>query len=210
MAAQAIPAPTVRLTGPNRRAQLTEVATALFAERGFAGTTMDDVAQAAGVTKPVVYHHFSSKQALYDELVDKVAAELVVVISDAAVAAGSPRRQVEDGMAAYFSYVADHREAFFLLYGRDGRSDRAGGDPMAAIEDVIIEVVDPLIDADLDPRYRRVLASAVVSMAEGVARRWLRLSEGNSAMSRHDEAQDLARAVAALAWGGLRTVGDRA
>ena len=66
------------------------MALALFAERGYRATTMDDVAEAAGVTKPLVYQHFSSKRALYLELVDSVARELLAAVARATAAAEGP------------------------------------------------------------------------------------------------------------------------
>jgi AcrR family transcriptional regulator len=62
-----------RLTAGQRRRQLVAVALELFARRGYRATTMDDIAEAAGVTKPLVYQHFSSKRALYLELVNSIA-----------------------------------------------------------------------------------------------------------------------------------------
>src|SRR5580704_9006247 len=88
-----------RLTAGQRRRQLFAVALELFAQRGYRATTMDDIAEAAGVTKPLVYQHFSSKRALYLELVDSIAQELVGAVRRAVAAAEGPRRQVELGFA---------------------------------------------------------------------------------------------------------------
>src|SRR5271155_5276743 len=108
-----------RLTAGQRRRQLVAVALELFAQRGYRSTTMDDIAEAAGVTKPLVYQHFSSKRALYLELVDSVAQEVVTAIGRATSAASGPRQQVELGLAAYFDLVIAHENAFRLLYGRN-------------------------------------------------------------------------------------------
>src|SRR3984957_7397152 len=106
-----------RLTGGERREQLIAVALELFARRGYRATTMDDIAEAAGVTKPLVYQHFSSKRALYLELVDSIAQELVGAVRRAVAAAEGPRRQVELGFAAYFRLVISREAEFRLLYG---------------------------------------------------------------------------------------------
>src|ERR1700684_4694821 len=106
------------LTAEQRRQQLVAVALELFAQRGYRSTTMDDIAEAAGVTKPLVYQHFSSKRALYLELVDSIAQALLLAVRTAVMEAEGPRQQVEKGFAAYFGLVV-HREAEFrLLYGR--------------------------------------------------------------------------------------------
>src|SRR5271168_5070499 len=88
-------APTRRLSANERRQQLFSVALELFASRGYRATTMDDIAEAAGVTKPLVYQHFSSKRALYLELVESVSAELLAAIAQATASADGPRQQVE-------------------------------------------------------------------------------------------------------------------
>src|SRR5580704_14737357 len=94
-----------RLTAEQRRQQLFAVSLGLFAQRGYRATTMDDIADAAGVTKPLLYQHFSSKRALYLELVNSIAQELLIAIRGAVMRANGPRQQVEMGFAAYFRLV---------------------------------------------------------------------------------------------------------
>src|SRR6202020_2995822 len=91
---------TRRLTAGQRRRQLVSVALELFARRGYRATTMDDIAEAAGVTKPLVYQHFSSKRALYLELVNSIAQELLIAVRTGVMEAEGPRQQVEKGFAA--------------------------------------------------------------------------------------------------------------
>src|SRR5215469_2739183 len=115
----AIQAAPRRLTAEQRRRQLFAVALELFAQRGYRSTTMDDIAEAAGVTKPLLYQHFSSKRALYLELVDTIAVDLLTEIRKAVMKADGPRQQVELGFAAYFRLVVSKEAEFRLLYGRD-------------------------------------------------------------------------------------------
>src|SRR6516165_9718576 len=133
-----------RLTAEQRRHQLFAVALELFAQRGYRSTTMDDIAEAAGVTKPLLYQHFSSKRALYLELVDSIAQDLLSAIRSAVLAADGPRQQVELGFAAYFGLVVDHEAEFRLLYGRDHADDRELGRALRTVEDAIAEAIDPL------------------------------------------------------------------
>ncbi len=209
--------PGRRLTADARRRQLFEVALSLFAEHGYPATTMDDIAEAAGVTKPLVYQHFESKRALYLELMDVFSTELVTRIVKATATAQGPRQQVELGFAAYFELMVDNEQAFRLLYGRDAPDDPELGAALRRVEDTIAQAIDPLIDAGLDPEHRLLLAHAVVGMAEGASRHWLttqgRLpsdgSDGANAARRsgdHDEAAALAARLADLAWAGLRQV----
>ena len=198
-----------RLTADARRRQLFAIALELFAERGYSATTMDDIAVAAGVTKPLVYQHFESKRALYLELLDVVATELTENIVTATARANGPRQQVEFGFAGCFALMVEHESAVRLLYGRDAPDDLELGAALHRVEATIAEAIDPLIDADLDPEHRRLLAHAVVGMAEGVSRHWLESQRDRSASTkeaRADEASRLAAQVADLAWAGLRQV----
>lgn len=212
-----------RLTGDERRRQLFDVALRLFAERGYESTTMDEIAEAAGVTKPLLYQHFSSKRALYLELVDSVAEALLAEIGTATAAAPGPREQVEDGFAAYFRMLVTHETAFRLLYGRSSPTDPDLGSALRKVEDAIAEAIDPLIAAGLDAAHRRFLAYAVVGMAEGTSRHWIEargdvtgpgLDASGEAQGEprsdvqwlDEEAQRLASRLANLAWAGLRAV----
>ena len=213
VAAAPAPAPSGpvprRLTADARRRQLFDTALDLFAERGYAATTMDDIAVAAGVTKPLVYQHFESKRALYLELLDVVATELTERIVLATATADGPRQQVELGFAGCFALLIENESAFRLLYGRDAPDDPELGAALRRVEETIAEAIDPLIDAGLDPEHRRLLAHAVVGMAEGAGRHWLESRGGRPAgdrAARADEASRLAAQVADLAWAGLRQV----
>jgi AcrR family transcriptional regulator len=208
-------APARRLTADQRRRQLFDVALELFAERGYRATTMDDIAEAAGVTKPLLYQHFSSKRALYLLLAASVAQEMLEAIAEASAAAEGPRQQVEMGFAAYFRLVATREPAFRLLYGRDHGDDEELGLALRRVEDSMAEAIDPLIDAGLDDNHRRLLAYAVVGMTEGVSRHWLAqraaVADGaEGAPASPDDvdadAQRLATRIADLAWAGLRSV----
>jgi len=206
--AGALQASARRLTAEQRRQQLYTVALELFAQRGYRATTMDDIAEAAGVTKPLLYQHFSSKRALYLELVDSIARELLSAIRDAVMRADGPRQQVELGFAAYFRLVVSREAEFRLLYGRDHADDQELGRALRTVEDAIAEAIDPLIDAGLEPDHRRLLAYGIVGMAEGASRRFMeQRPEGKSdAAVVDEEAQRLAGRMADLAWAGLRSV----
>ncbi len=207
-----------RLPAEQRRSQLFDVALVLFAERGYSATTMDDIAEAAGVTKPLLYQHFDSKRALYLELCEAISQRIIAQVAEATAVAAGPRQQVELGFAAFFSLVADDEAAFRFLWGRDVPDDPEVGKALRRVEDAIAEAIDPLIDAGLDPEHRLTLAHAVVGMAEGACRRWIdsrqfHYAEGGDildddarAVSRHAEAERMAVRLADLAWAGLRQV----
>jgi len=203
--ADTLQSPARRLPAEQRRQQLFSVALELFARRGYRATTMDDIAEMAGVTKPLVYQHFSSKRALYLELVDSIAAELLSAVRAAVLAAEGPRQQVEMGFAAYFRLVINREAEFRLLYGRDHAEDKELGRALRLVEDAIAEAIDPLIDAGLDDHHRRLLAYAVVGMAEGASRRFIAQRTAGE-VDAEDDAQRMAQRVADLAWAGLRSV----
>ena len=166
---------------------------------------MDDIAEAAGVTKPLLYQHFSSKRALYLELVDSIAQDLLAAIRKAVMQADGPRQQVELGFAAYFRLVVRNEAAFRLLYGRDHADDLELGRALRTVEDAIAEAIDPLIAAGLDDDHRRLLAYGIVGMAEGASRRFIEQRASGGAAA-DGEAQKLAGRMADLAWAGLRSV----
>ena len=194
-----------RLTAEQRRQQLFAVALELFAQRGYRATTMDDIAERAGVTKPLLYQHFSSKRALYLELVDSIAQDLLTAIRTAIIRAEGPRQQVELGFAAYFELVVSNEAEFRLLYGRDNADDQELGRALRTVEDAIAEAIDPLIDAGLEDDHRRLLAYGIVGMAEGASRHFMAHRPDTDA-ELGEEARRLAGRMADLAWAGLRSV----
>ena len=191
-------APTIRLPAARRRRQLLEVALRVFAERGFHPTSMNDLAEAAGVTKPVLYQHFGSKRELYLELLDDVGTRLRESIDKATSEATTPREQVERGFSAYFHFVAEHQAAFQVLFGGGSRRDEEFAAHARRVEDTIADAVAALIEVPgLRGDDRRLLAHGIVGLAEGTGRHWLR----DGATGDPDE---LAARVAELAWAGLR------
>jgi AcrR family transcriptional regulator len=206
--------PGRRLTADARRRQLFATALRLFAERGYAAATMDDIAEAAGVTKPLLYQHFESKRALYLELMDVFAGVVVTRIVEATASADGPRQEVERGFAAYFALMVENEAAFRLLYGREAPADQELSEARRRVEETIAQAIDPLIDAGLEPGHRLLLAHSVVGMAEGAGRHWLdarqqQAADAGGATTPVDPAEEAARLavrVADLAWAGLRQV----
>ena len=104
-----------RMSGPERRAQLLEVARQVFGRNGFHGVSMEEVARQAGVTKPILYDHFPSKEALYLALLDEDAAALEQSVRSALGASTGNRQRIADSFAAYFNFVDEHAEGFKLM-----------------------------------------------------------------------------------------------
>lgn len=188
---------SVRLPASERREQLLSVALAVFAREGFHGTAMSDVADAAGVTKPVLYQHFSSKRELYLALLDDVGRQLRSTIAEATSQASGPHEQVQQGFAAWFTWVADESDGFRLLFGSGNRRDVEFATAVRHVEDALADAIAPLIQAGLDPVHQQTLAWALVGMAETAARRLTATGEPFDALR-------VARQVSDLAWAGLR------
>jgi len=189
---------TTRLPAAERRQQLLDVALESFSKQGFHQTSMNDIADAAGVTKPVLYQHFGSKRDLFLELLRELGGRLREAVGKAAVEAGGPRQQVENGMRAYFRWVQEHRAGFEILFDGDTRRDREFMSEAVKVERDIAETIASLIVVEgLGDERRRLLAYGIVGLSETTCRHWL-----------HNKldltADELAAQVAELAWGGLR------
>lgn len=174
----------------------------LFAERGFDGTSMADLAEAAGVTKPVLYQHFGSKRDLYRELLEEVAHRLLESVEKAAAAAHGPHAQVRAGFSAYFGFVADERSAFQLMFLGGSRHDRELTAAVDRLEDSMSDVIAPLIVAEIGPRERRQMALALVGMAEAAGRK----AVTDPGLLGPGGLEELAGVLAELAWAGLRGI----
>jgi AcrR family transcriptional regulator len=189
-----------RLPAARRRPQLLGVAREVFAASGFHATSMNDVAEAAGVTKPVLYQHFRSKRDLYREVLADVGSRLLDEITKATAAADTQREQVERGFTAYFRFVGDDPAAFQVFFGGGTRRDDEFASLVAQVERAIAEAIAALIDVDgLASDERRLLAQGLVGLAEGISRSWMTDHE-------REPPERLARLVADLAWRGLRGI----
>src|SRR6266540_5708396 len=105
-----------RLPAPARRAQLLDVARRVFARDGYRGSSMEAIAEAAGVTKPVLYQHFSSKHALYSSLLEAELGQLTVALERAFDVAEGNEERLRLGFGAYLGFVEAHEDAFRLLF----------------------------------------------------------------------------------------------
>jgi AcrR family transcriptional regulator len=189
---------SIRLPAEQRRRQLLDVACQQFATRGFHTTSMDDVAAAAGVTKPVLYQHFPSKRALFTELLDDVGHSLITELTTATSAAHSGRERVEEGFAAYFRFVTGNEAAFRVLFGASARNDPEFAEIVERVLDDAADAISLLIEINATEAHRRVLAHGLIGIAEATSRDAL-TDDGSDPAT-------LARWVSELAWFGLRGV----
>ncbi len=187
-----------RLPAAQRRAQLLQVALETFSADGYANTTMDLVARRAGVTKPVLYQHFSNKHGLFLELLRDVADRLGSMVAHATSHTGTPREMVHAGIATYFRFVFENPQEFQLLFGEGLRSESDFASLVAQVEGEFADHIAGLIAIeDMTADDRRLLANGIVGMAESAAR-YVLLD-----IDAHD-CSTVSNRVADLLWSGLR------
>lgn len=187
-----------RMPRTERRAQLLEVALAVFVEQGYHAASMDEIADRAGVSKPVLYQHFPGKLELYLALLETSCAEVVEGVREALASTTDNRKRVQATMALWYDYVADQGAAFRLVFESDLTSDPAVRrlvdgvieDSAAAIAEVIRE------DTGLPGTAAHQLAVSLVGMGHVGARTWL---DTRSTLSK-EQAVELA---SGLAWRGI-------
>ncbi len=185
-----------RLSRSARRAQLLVAARDVFADQGYHAAAMDDIAERAGVSKPVLYQHFPGKLELYQALLTTYADELVAHVRSALVTTANNEERVQAAVAAYFDFVAGEGKAYRLIFGSDLRGEATGvveGALNRCIETVAEAVTT---DAGLDAARARLLAVGLVGLSQVAAQYWLDSDQGVS----RDEAVAL---LASLAWRGL-------
>ena len=125
-----------RLTGEERRAAILDSALAVFGERGYHASSIDDIARAGGTSKALIYEHFDSKQELYAELLDQHAGELFKRLAAAIEEAGREgSARLAAGLDAFYGFVEEHRVAWRMLF-------REANDPemVTALERIVGEV----------------------------------------------------------------------
>ncbi|WP_110945818.1 TetR/AcrR family transcriptional regulator [Streptomyces avicenniae] len=187
-----------RMTGTERREQLLDIGRTLFAERGFDGTSVEEIAAKAGVSKPVVYEHFGGKEGLYAVVVDREMSRLLEMVTGA-LTAGHPRELLEQAAFALLDYIEQSTDGFHILV-RDSPVAQATGTFASLIGDIATRVEDILghefksrgFDAKLAPMY----AQALVGMVALTGQWWLNV--------RRPKKGEVAAHLVNLAWHGLQ------
>jgi AcrR family transcriptional regulator len=192
-----------RLSGTERRAQLIDVGRAVFAKRGYEGTSMEEIADRAKVSKPIVYEHFGGKEGLYAVVVDREMDYVVRRIVEA-IATGSPRERVEQASLAFLTYVQDHPDGFAVL-SQDSPLTSTRGRLSSLLNELAERVGDLFAtsfkEAGYDPRASPIYAHALVGMVTFVGKWWTEV--------RKPSVDEVAKHIGALAWMGLRHLPKR-
>ncbi|GAA4093316.1 TetR/AcrR family transcriptional regulator [Nocardioides kongjuensis] len=193
----------VRLPRRERRAQLLSAALEVFVAQGYHAAAMDDIAERAGVSKPVLYQHFPGKLELYLAILDAACDSIIANCRKALDSTHDNKQRVAATIDAFYAYVGHDTGAFRLVFESDltnepavrGHIDRVTTECADLIATVIAE------DTALPPAASQLLAVSLVGMAQVSARFWLTENEGAMAGLGRDEATAL---VAGLAWRGIR------
>jgi AcrR family transcriptional regulator len=164
----------LRLPRAQRERQMLDVARALFAARGFAAVTMDEVAAAVGVTKPLLYTYYGNKERLYLACVEPAAEALLQTVVNAVRGATDPPEALRRGLLAFFAFLDGDREAWRVLHDE---TIPAGGE-IAAHVAAYRARMEALVTASLrertESRAVEPLSVAIVGAAEALGRWWLR------------------------------------
>ncbi|AZM53710.1 TetR/AcrR family transcriptional regulator [Streptomyces sp. WAC 01529] len=186
-----------RMTGAERREQLLDIGRTLFAAKGFEGTSVEEIAAKAGVSKPVVYEHFGGKEGLYAVVVDREMRQLLDMVTSA-LTAGHPRELLEQAAFALLDYIETYTDGFRILV-RDSPVAQSTGTFASLISDIATQVEDILgqefkgrgFDQKLAPLY----AQALVGMVALTGQWWLDVRKPKKA--------EVAAHLVNLAWHGL-------
>jgi AcrR family transcriptional regulator len=187
-----------RLPRHERRRQLLDAALELFVTRGYHAAAMDEIAERAGVSKPVLYQHFPGKLELYLALLDESVDTLVDKVRDALKSNPENKQRVAATFGAYFEYVGGQGQAYRLVFESDlgnepavrARLDRGQRECAAMVSQVVRE------DAGISGDEAHLLSVGMVGMAQVTARYWLTSRDRIP----REAAEQL---VARLAWRGI-------
>jgi AcrR family transcriptional regulator len=187
-----------RLPREERARQLLEVAAEVFAERGVRGTTMGDIAARAGVTKPIVYDHFRSKDSLIAAVVTGAGATLREALVAAVAAAPTGEQALADALGAYFRFVEERRTGLHSLLSEGLGSGTEAAQALEQVRDELAGLIATLLARHLSgvaPAQARPYSEIVVGAAERLATR--------PAAAQPEDPERLVRHVMDVLWTGF-------
>lgn len=187
-----------RLPKPARRRQLLGAAREVFVAQGYHAAAMDEIADRAGVSKPVLYQHFPGKLDLYLALLDEGADALTATVRAALESTTDNKQRVSATFTAFFDFVGSTNQAFRLVFESDLRNEAAVRDRLDRTMQDCAEMVSEVIraDAGIGKEAAQLLGMGLVGMAQVTATYWLSTNH----MIPKDAAEQL---IARLAWRGI-------
>jgi AcrR family transcriptional regulator len=189
-----------RLTAAQRRIQLLGVGRQVFASKGYNGGSVEEIARAAKVSKPIIYEHFGSKDGLYAVIVDREMDALVQRIAQR-ISEGSARQRFEGAVLAFLTYVKEEPDGFLVLT-RDAPMTIAGRGMPNVISDLAERIGDIFNQqfkaAGLNKKLAPLYAHALIGMVTLVGQWWIE--------NQQLDIETVAKHVAAIGWMGLRHI----
>ncbi|SEG99131.1 transcriptional regulator, TetR family [Nonomuraea solani] len=186
-----------RMSGAERREQLISIGRTLFAEKGFDGTSIEEIAATAQVSKPVVYEHFGGKEGVYAVVVDREMQKLLGMITEA-LAASHSLIKLERAALALLRYIEESSEGFRILV-RDSHAASGTGTFASLISEIASQVEDVLADEfasrGYDPKLAPMYAQMLVGMVALTGQWWLDV--------RKPGREEVAAHLVNLSWNGL-------
>jgi AcrR family transcriptional regulator len=191
------------MSGKERREQLIQISRTLFAEKGFDGTSVEEIAATANVSKPVVYEHFGGKEGVYAVVVDREMQKLLGMVTEA-LSASHSLIKLERAALALLAYVEENSEGFRILV-RDSHAASGTGTFASLINDIASQVEDVMvnefIERDYDPKLAPMYAQMLVGMVALTGQWWLDV--------RKPPREEVAAHLVNLAWNGLTGLDPR-
>jgi AcrR family transcriptional regulator len=198
------PRPKTRMTGTQRREQLIGIGRTVFAERGYEAASVEEIAERADVSKPLVYEHFGGKEGLYAVIVDREVRTLVDSILSALDVTTHPREAVEGSALAFLTYIEEHREGFQILV-RDAPVGTTTGTLPSVLGEVAARAESILAQhfkaRGYEPKLAPLYARALVGMVTLVGQWWLDSGKPKRA--------EVVAHIVNLAWNGLKDLDTR-
>jgi AcrR family transcriptional regulator len=191
------------MTGKERRQQLLDIGRHLFAERGFEGTSIEEIAAQADVSKPVVYEHFGGKEGLYAVVVDREVERLLTMVTTLLEGEHNDQK-FEAAAVALLRYIDENSDGFRILV-RDSNPGSVSGTYGTMLSDIAMQVeyimADFLRSRGRDPKLAPMYSQMMVGMVAFTGQWWLD--------ARKPRLEEVASNLIDIAWNGLAHLNDR-
>jgi AcrR family transcriptional regulator len=190
-----------RLPRDERRGQLLVAASEVFVDRGYHAAGMDEIADRAGVSKPVLYQHFSSKLELYLAVLAQHVDNMVSSVRQALRTTTDNRLRVRAAVQAFFEFIEHDGQGYRLIFENDYVTEPQVSSQVKVATEACTDAVFDLIshDSGLEPHRARMIAVGLVSISVDSARYWL---DNDRPISREDAIEGTVQFI----WGGLSHV----
>jgi len=198
---------TKRLTAAARRKQLIDIGRSIFAEKGYDATSVEEIAERAEISKPIVYEHFGGKEGLYNAVLDNEIEKILESNNEALEAAAadnySPRKFIEAAVASYMNYIKNNSEGFIILYRDTPITGNFSGTSMMFTKiSTVMESIfkDMLTRTGNDPSAAPIYAVSFMGMVTYVGIWWIK--------NQHVPLQSCTTFLCTMVWMGLRHLPD--